>query len=85
MVSFNPFFRKLESLEVRAEGGERFLVTEIINLEQQVHRLPDSDQKRQLELRLAALNGRLAKVAQKAEAEHLAEARRLAKFKRRGF
>lgn len=79
MVSFNPLVRKLEKYEQAEEFRERVLVQDIIQLEQQIRMMRDSPQKRNLEMKLANLNGRLLVEARKARRQHLIEARRLKK------
>lgn len=71
--------KRLENLERSLEDGEYRAIMQIEAIEAEVAKLPDSEEKRKFEIRLAQLNGLVAAEAVRARQEHLAEARKLKK------
>jgi hypothetical protein len=82
-MGFKNLFKKLEGVEKRLENDEYARIIQIEKLQQEVNNLPDSEDKRALELKLASLNKMLAVEAKKTANIHLANARKIKKSKSR--
>ena len=84
MVTWPSIFKKIENLEQIEEFKAAEDIRDVLALAQQIKNMPDSEQKREAQLRAAALEDRASDNLKRAADLHRKEAARIGQILKKG-